>query len=93
MLLRKETGGCSITYERAGYAWEKDGDITEVPYDLGVELLAISGGGFGIVDTPTAREAKAVAAKAKADAAEAGKTADPDAGDGKDGPAGDAAGA
>lgn len=42
MLLRKEKGNCSIE----GYAWEKDGDVIEVPDWMAEELLAIKGGGF-----------------------------------------------
>lgn len=44
MLLIKEQGGCTI----AGYTWENDGDATEVPYELAVELLAIKGGDFSV---------------------------------------------
>jgi hypothetical protein len=42
MLLRKEQGGAIV----AGYEWANDGDVVDVPGDLGLELLAIKGGGF-----------------------------------------------
>jgi hypothetical protein len=42
MLLKKEQGGCVV----AGYTWEHDGDVVEVPDALGNELLAIPGGDF-----------------------------------------------
>ena len=45
MLLRKEQGGAVV----AGYEWAEDGDVVEVPGDLGLELLAIKGGGFSEV--------------------------------------------
>lgn len=41
MLLRKEKAGSTI-----GHVWENDGDVVEVPYELGLELLAIPNGGF-----------------------------------------------
>lgn len=42
MRLRKEVGQSGI----AGYWWENDGDVVEVPWDFGAELLALKGAGF-----------------------------------------------
>ena len=46
MRLKKETGGCEV----AGFTWANDGDVVDVPDDLGAELLAIPGGGFSYVE-------------------------------------------
>lgn len=45
MRLRKEAGQSGV----AGYWWEKDGDVVEVPWDLGVSLLELKGAGFSQV--------------------------------------------
>jgi hypothetical protein len=37
MLLRKMHGGASV----AGYAWADDGDVVDVPDELGLDLLAL----------------------------------------------------
>ncbi|MFB9926000.1 hypothetical protein ACFORO_12525 [Amycolatopsis halotolerans] len=42
MLLRKHTGGCTV----GGHEWAEDGDVVEVPYELGAELLAIAPGDY-----------------------------------------------
>jgi hypothetical protein len=44
--LRKASGGCTVL----GYHWAHDGDVTEVPYDVAMELLAIPGGGYSVAD-------------------------------------------
>ena len=82
MLLRKEQGGSTV----AGFEWELDGDVVDVPDDLAMDLLAIKGGGYSVpepapvpvTDPPAdpAADAKTKAdarAKAKADADAAAK--------------------
>jgi hypothetical protein len=46
MLLRKATGGCTV----AGFTWDKDGAVVEVPAHVADELLAIRGGDFSAAD-------------------------------------------
>jgi hypothetical protein len=46
MQLKKEKGGSAIRWEGADYEWPHDGSVTEVPDQLGRELLAIPEGGF-----------------------------------------------
>jgi hypothetical protein len=48
MWLRKSTGGTAI----GPHEWPEDGSVTEVPDQLGRELLAIPEGGFEKVDEP-----------------------------------------
>lgn len=69
MLLKKTVGGCSLTWDRVTYSWDADGDVTEVPAELGAMLLAIRGGGYEVVDSPSRRQLAALKAKADAEAA------------------------
>jgi hypothetical protein len=48
MWLKKLTGGTAI----GAYEWPEDGSVTEVPEQLGRELLAIPESGFEKVDGP-----------------------------------------
>lgn len=48
MFLRKEIGQSGV----AGFWWEHDGDVVEVPWDLGVSLLGLRGAGFSQVEVP-----------------------------------------
>lgn len=48
MWLRKEIGQSGV----ADCWWENDGDVIEVPWDLGVELLHLKGAGFSQADGP-----------------------------------------
>jgi len=105
MLLAKDSGGTTIMHGRVPYTWEKDGDVIEVPDDLGAELLGIRGGGYSEAAATRAALKSAAAAKAKADADAAAEAArvqaeadaetardDPGAdGDGQDAPKGDGA--
>lgn len=50
MWLRKDQGGCEITYRGAVYAWGQDGDVTDVPHELGVDLVQI--GGYQVAESP-----------------------------------------
>lgn len=68
MWLRKEIGGCSILYEGTEYAWPDDGSVCEVPEKLGLELLAIRGGGYsgaGPADSQAAPKKRTTAKAAK----------------------------
>lgn len=52
MKLKKKTGGASI----GDHEWKKDGDVVEVPDELGNELLSIDPDEYEHVpDKPTAR--------------------------------------
>jgi hypothetical protein len=42
MRVRKEVGQSGIS----DYWWENDGDVVEVPWDLGAELISLKGAGF-----------------------------------------------
>jgi hypothetical protein len=46
MLLRKAQGGTTVNWRGTSYTWDEDGDVTDVPAELGEELLAIQGGGY-----------------------------------------------
>jgi len=46
MWLRKERGGSGA----AGYSWEHDGDVVEVPDHLALELLEVPGNDFTLVE-------------------------------------------
>jgi hypothetical protein len=46
MWLRKEVGSVTQSWRGTTYTWEHDGDVVEVPDELGLELLAIRGAGF-----------------------------------------------
>jgi hypothetical protein len=48
MFLRKTQGGCTI----AGYEWAEDGAVTEVPDELGADLLRLDPTGYEQVDEP-----------------------------------------
>ncbi len=50
MWLRKDQGGCEITYRGAVYAWEQDGDVTDVPDELAIDLVRL--GGYQVVPPP-----------------------------------------
>lgn len=67
MELKKEQGGVSI----GEFTWAKDGDVVEVPDELGAELLAIKGGDYSRVDPAPAPPEKPAAPAAKAPAAAA----------------------
>jgi hypothetical protein len=59
MLLRKAQGGSTLNYKAVAYTWENDGDTVEVPYEFGLELLAIQGGDFtDVMDEPDEPESK-----------------------------------
>ncbi len=62
--LKKEKGGTSV----GPYAWDKDGDVTEVPDALAADLLAIPDGGYSRAEEPKKPAPKAEA-KAEAPAA------------------------
>lgn len=47
MWLRKEKAG-----NAPGYTWENDGDVLEVPDELGLDLVAIPDGGFSEAAPP-----------------------------------------
>lgn len=64
--LKKDTGGCTLTHDGEEYHWEKAGDVVTVPYEWGLELLAVKGGGFSEADEKAAEKAHE---KAAADAA------------------------
>jgi hypothetical protein len=49
MWLRKEIGQSGV----AGYWWEHDRDVVEVPWDLGVSLLELKGAGFSQAEEPS----------------------------------------
>lgn len=51
MLLRKEKAGTTVDH-----VWDEDGAVVEVPYELGLELLAIPNGGFTEVAQAEAAE-------------------------------------
>jgi hypothetical protein len=46
MLLKKETGGCTIAWHGQEYTWKDDGSVIEVPVPLAEELLSIRDAGF-----------------------------------------------
>jgi hypothetical protein len=46
MHLKKEKGGSAIRWEGTDYEWPHDGSVTEVPDELGRELLAIPESGY-----------------------------------------------
>jgi hypothetical protein len=46
MWLKKEKGGSAIRWEGTDYEWREDGSVTEVPDQLGRELLAIPESGY-----------------------------------------------
>lgn len=73
MLLRKDKGGSGITYRGVLYEWPADGAVTEVPDELGMELLAIKDGGYSVAVPPQvpARPPAEVTEPAPAAAAEA----------------------
>lgn len=55
MLLRKETGGTTISWRGRGYTWPEDDPVCDVPVELAVDLLAIRGSGYSEVpETPEA---------------------------------------
>lgn len=58
MFVAKETGGVTIARKGKRYAWKNDGDVTHVPDDWGLELLAIRGGGFTEAEAPAKPAAK-----------------------------------
>lgn len=70
MHLSKDQGGTGITHRGVVYAWENDGDVTEVPHELGVDLVAL--GGYRVVPPPDPEDA----------GGEHDSDGDPDAGDG-----------
>jgi hypothetical protein len=47
MWIRKEKAGGA-----PGFTWEADGDVLEIPAELGLDLLAIPEGGFTEVPAP-----------------------------------------
>lgn len=55
--VKKETGGCTLTYQGEEYEWKKDGDVVKVPVAWALELDAIHGGGFEIADEKAAAKA------------------------------------
>jgi len=61
--LKKEQGGSAV----GEYAWDKDGDVTEVPDGLAAELLAIPDGGYSRAEEPK-KAPKAEPAKSEAPA-------------------------
>lgn len=67
MHLKKKAGGGSITRDGETYEWASDGAVTEVPDDLGAELLTIRGGGYEAVSGEGVSEddAKAHAERAR----------------------------
>lgn len=61
MQLKKKTGGATV----AGIEWAKDGDVAEVPDELGNELIGIDPDEYEHV--PDKAPAKKTAAAAKTD--------------------------
>jgi len=52
MWLRKEQGGTELTFRKEVYAWPEDGSVTEVPPELGADLLSIRGAGYSVAEAP-----------------------------------------
>lgn len=73
MRLSKETGGCTITWHGAEYAWETDGSVLDVPAALAGELLGIRGGGFSEAGPEPVTEPKPAAKAAVTEPAPAAK--------------------
>ena len=61
MWVRKEIGQSGV----AGHWWDKDGDVVEVPWDLGVSLLELKGAGFSQAEAPAASGSKPAEAPLK----------------------------
>jgi hypothetical protein len=57
--LEKESGGSTITWRGQEFTWPKDGSVTEVPYELACELLAIRDADFAVADEKKAEAAAA----------------------------------
>jgi hypothetical protein len=65
MLLVKAAGGVTITWRGKNYTWKADNSAVKVPYEMGLELLAIQDGGFSVAEeAPAPVTEPAPAAKA-----------------------------
>lgn len=64
--LRKRSAGAAS----GGYEWSTDGAVTEVPDEIGLELLDRPGGEFTAVDPPASPPQEAKADRAAREVAE-----------------------
>jgi hypothetical protein len=81
--LQKDQGGCEITHKGSQYAWENDGDVTEVPDELAMELVPL--GGYRVVQPKAAEDPEDTGDGGTGDGGD-GETGGPDeAGDGTEG--------
>jgi hypothetical protein len=71
MWLRKASGGTSLRHRNRTYSWHEDGDVTEVPPELGTALLGIQDADYEAAEPPV--KAVPAAKPVQAPAAEAPK--------------------